>query len=440
VTALPYGINTVGVLGFIFLVMAPVYARTKDPELTWKVGLFACFLSGIIQTFGAFGADWIRRHTPRAALLCPLAGIAITFLATSFVFQAMSRPLLAFVPMMLTITVYAAGIKLPGRIPGAAVVIGLGLILAQAMRMWGAENMPPQAEAGALGFLPPVPVNIFHFMFSREGLDYLGVIIPIGIMDVLGSLQALESAEAAGDRYETRSSLLVNGAGTLVAACFGSAFPTALYIGHPAWKKLGARSGYSTLCGLCLLLVSWTGATGVVLRYVPVEIALGILLWVGLVMTVQAFAEVPVNHMAAVAFGLIPGLAGWVLVLVDTGIRKAGSSLFAAAPHFGEELHIYGVIALSQGSLVTSMLWTAILVQILEKRFVLGAAWCAASAVLAYVGLIHAYTLTENGVMNHFGWGAAGEYAIVYSAVAGMLLLLALAQRRGWIQVGVAEH
>jgi len=53
VTALPYGINTVSLFAFIFFVMHPVYQETKDPELTWKVGLLACFLSGIIELSGA---------------------------------------------------------------------------------------------------------------------------------------------------------------------------------------------------------------------------------------------------------------------------------------------------------------------------------------------------------------------------------------------------
>jgi AGZA family xanthine/uracil permease-like MFS transporter len=30
-----------------------------------------------VQTAGAFCTDWLRRHTPRAALLAPLAGLAL---------------------------------------------------------------------------------------------------------------------------------------------------------------------------------------------------------------------------------------------------------------------------------------------------------------------------------------------------------------------------
>ncbi len=71
--------------------------------------------------------------------------------------------------------------------------------------------------------------------------------MPMGLFNVLGSLQNIESAEAAGDRFHTPASLVVNGIATIAASLFGSCFPTTIYIGHPGWKALGARAGYSTL-------------------------------------------------------------------------------------------------------------------------------------------------------------------------------------------------
>jgi AGZA family xanthine/uracil permease-like MFS transporter len=48
VTALPYGINTPSMIVYIVFVMAPVYERTKSPELAWQMGLVACLGSGVI--------------------------------------------------------------------------------------------------------------------------------------------------------------------------------------------------------------------------------------------------------------------------------------------------------------------------------------------------------------------------------------------------------
>src|ERR1700732_4225805 len=52
VTALPFGINTVSRVGFIFLIMAPVYRDTGDASLAWRAGLFACLLNGVMEMAG----------------------------------------------------------------------------------------------------------------------------------------------------------------------------------------------------------------------------------------------------------------------------------------------------------------------------------------------------------------------------------------------------
>ena len=70
VTALPYGINTVSLIAFVFLIIAPIYFETKDPNLAWQAGLFACLASAVLECIGAFAGDWLRRHTPRAAWRC----------------------------------------------------------------------------------------------------------------------------------------------------------------------------------------------------------------------------------------------------------------------------------------------------------------------------------------------------------------------------------
>ena len=57
---------------------------TQAALLAWRVGLAACFLCGVIELVGAPVADWVRRSTPRAALLSTLSGIAISFIAIDF--------------------------------------------------------------------------------------------------------------------------------------------------------------------------------------------------------------------------------------------------------------------------------------------------------------------------------------------------------------------
>jgi hypothetical protein len=72
----------------------------------------------------------------------------------------------------------------------------------------------------------------------------------------------------------------------------------------------------------------------------------------------RAFIEIPKSHAIAVAFGLIPLLASWAVGLVDLVLREGGSSFLQSAPSFGDELPIYGLIPLSQGALLASMVWS----------------------------------------------------------------------------------
>jgi AGZA family xanthine/uracil permease-like MFS transporter len=426
VTALPYGINTVSLIAFVFLIIAPIYFRTKDPVLAWQAGLFACLASAVLECAGAFVGAWLRRHTPRAALLSSLAGIAITFISMGFVFQIFAMPAIAVVPALLVIFVYGAQVKLPLGLPGGFVAVALGVTMAWLLRWAGYPYFQPLEEPYqfAVHFPKTAFSDMTAFLVNGQGWKYFSVIFPMALFNVIGSLQNLESAEAAGDRYDTRSSLLVNGFGSIVAACLGNPFPTTIYIGHPGWKAMGARWGYSMLNGAVITVLCLIGGVTLVLKIIPMEAMIGILLWIGIIITAQAFQEVPRKHSVAVALGLMPALAAWALVLIETTLRKAGSSLFAAAPRFGHDLYLHGIISLSQGFILTSMILSAIMVFVVERQFFNAALWTATAAVLSFFGVIHAYILTPTGVQNKFGFGAAKAYSLAY--LIATLLLIAL--------------
>jgi len=64
-TALPYGVNTVSLFAFVLFVMLPVVKTTGNAELAWRMGLAACFGSGIIEFAGAWIAGRVKKVTPR---------------------------------------------------------------------------------------------------------------------------------------------------------------------------------------------------------------------------------------------------------------------------------------------------------------------------------------------------------------------------------------
>lgn len=421
VTAIPFGVNTPTIFAYIFLIMVPVYQRTHDPTLTWQVGVFASLLSGVVQTAGAFCTDWMRKTIPRAALLCPLAGIAMSFLCLGFIFGIFQTPAVALFPAIILLGIYSSRLRLPFRMPGGLLCLIVAAVLVAVLRALHLYTVQAPPITG-LGLHLPHPMNVFTFLRQAEGWKYLSIILPMSILDTLVSLQILESVKVAGDDYPTRPSLLVNGVATIVAAAFGSPFPTTLYLGHSAYKALGARSGYSALSGAATMLVCLTGLVPLVLHIVPLEAVSIVIVWVGLVMVGETFRDVPKAHAVAVALGLVPMLASWTLQLVDLSIRKAGSTLFATASAFGSELSIYGLIAISQGALLVSMIWTASLAMTIDRQFHKAALWMAAAAVLSCVGFIHAYTLAPEGVNIRVGLFAAPAFAWSYAAGAAFLL------------------
>src|SRR5207249_9137311 len=156
---------------------------------------------------------------------------------------------------------------------------------------------------------------------------YLSVIVPMGVFTLVGSLQNIEAAEAAGDLYPTAPSLAANGIGTMAAALFGSCFPTTIYIGHPGWKALGARAGYSTLNGLFFTVVCLFGLLGYIAHAIPIDAGMAIVLWIGIVITAQAFQATPREHAPAVVIGLLPGIAAWGSILMQSALRAGRLTL-----------------------------------------------------------------------------------------------------------------
>jgi AGZA family xanthine/uracil permease-like MFS transporter len=424
VTALPYGINTVSLFAFVFFIMLPVYQETKDPIWAWKVGLVACFFSGLIEMLGSFVAERVRRMTPRAALLSALAGIAITFISMDFAFRIFAQPLIALVPMALILLSYFSHIRLPFGLPGGLVAITIGIGLA-----WAIGPMGGTSENVGFAWAQPMfsGGSLWEALWHPEFLKYFSVILPMGIFNVVGSLQNIESAEAAGDSYPTFPSLMANGIGSVAACLFGSAFPTTIYIGHPGWKKLGARSGYSVLNGFFIGFLCLTGTIQAVLAFIPLEAGIGILLYIGIIIVAQAFQETPKEHAPAVALGLFPALAAWGLLMVQSGLQASGKSLHEiGVGAFAQNLAIHGMISLERGFIFSSMILAAIGVFFIERQFIRAAVWSLVAAFLATTGIIHAYDITPGGITSRFGIFEAPEFTVSY------LLLFVLFLGVGW--------
>src|SRR6201990_404270 len=136
----------------------------------------------------------------------------------------------------------------------------------------------------------------------------------------------VESAEAAGDEYPTTRVLTADGIVSLIGCLMGNPFINAVYIGHPGWKAMGGRIGYSAATGLMIIVLSWFGIIAVMLAAVPVVAISPILLYIGMLIGAQAFQTTPTKHAPAIVLALTPHLAAWAKLLIDNSLGAAGTS------------------------------------------------------------------------------------------------------------------
>ncbi len=430
VCALPYGINTVSLFAHVFLIMLPALLAARQRGLdeqaamtfAWQIGLLACLGSGLIELGGSLVAERIRRASPRAALLSTLAGIALGFISFTFLFRTFAAPVVGLATLGIVLMTYFGRVEFRGRIPGGLVAVAVGTALGWTTGLVDLSNAPA-SETLSLNLPVPVLGDLLASLTLDQVLLYFSIILPMGLFNVLGSLQNIESAEAAGDRYPTGPSLAVNGIGTLAAALFGSCFPTTIYIGHPGWKAMGARAGYSILNGVFCTLICITGTLAKITWAIPIEAGMAIVLWIGIVMTAQAFEATPRQHAPAVVLGLLPGLGAWGALMVKDGLRVGGAPF---SPDLVDKFrasgtYIDGVFALEQGFIFTAMILSAVTVHLIDRRFVAAGLWCLLAAVLSLVGLMHSYRFTGADTVGAFGQ-AATAWALGYVTMAAIFL------------------
>ena len=174
------------------------------------------------------------------------------------------------------------------------------------------------------GFRVPIPA--FGHLFS--GFQYLGILlvtaIPFGIYDLVEAIDNVESAAVAGDSFPTTRVLTADGVISLIGCLMGNPFINAVYIGHPGWKAMGGRIGYSAATGLTVIALCWFGVISLMLAVLPSVAIIPILLYIGMLIGSQAFQETPRSHAPAIMLALIPNLASWALNQINGALSAAG--------------------------------------------------------------------------------------------------------------------
>ena len=434
VCALPSGVSVPHMFIVTFVIMLPVTLKTGDPMKGWSAGLVWVFFQSFILMIGGFVAPYIRKITPRAALLGTLAGVSVTFIAMRPALEMFMTPQIGLVCFAIILVSWFGGVKYPRGIPAGLVAIAAGMLIGWGSNLFGLGlgglSVKGIGDAFAnFGFSVPIPA--VNHVFS--GFEFLGVIlvtaIPFGIYDLVEAMDNVESAEAAGDEYPTTRVLTADGVVSLIGCLMGNPFINAVYIGHPGWKAMGGRIGYSAATGIMVVILSWFGIISVLLALVPVVAISPILLYIGMLIAAQAFQTTPLKHAPAIGLAFTPHLAAWAKLQVDTALNatlsaaqsvgglaadKAGevkAAAIASLPLGGVLYH--GLEVMGGGSILAGLVLGAIGVFVIERDFVKASAFALAGAVLTYFGFMHGEAVGIGG-----GLGVTPSVALAYAVVA----------------------
>jgi len=386
VCAMPMGIDTPSMFGLCFGVIGPVWLLSHDADRTLAISTAVLMVMGLVKLGTAFLGDLLRRSLPRSAMLGALAAVAIALISFFSVEKIIADPVGGLVALGVVLSTLIGGRRLVGRTPAMVAAVALGLAA------WAFEHLVlslPGASGAAsapLHWVLPLPTLVW--LDGLQGaLPYLPLAIPFALATVIGGVDNAESAAAAGDDYRARDILLVEGGATLLAALFGGVLQNTPYIGHPAYKRMGCRAGYTLATGIFLGLGAMAGLIGLLLSWLPESVLVPILVFVGLELSAQSFRETQHRHLPALGLAFIPAIAYLVLIHLNNllgALQFAPGQLPAAQQSSYEALTV-----LANGFIVTSMLWSTLVIDIIDRRRGRLLLVCGAAAALTLVGAIH---------------------------------------------------
>jgi AGZA family xanthine/uracil permease-like MFS transporter len=303
-------------------------------------------------------------------------------------------------------------VRMPFGVPGAlaAVVAGTAIYW---LRGGGAHAW----AAGAVAIALPWPTLAWIDALPAT-LPYLSVALPFALVTTIGGIDNTESAAAAGDEYRTRDILLTEAGATVLAGLCGGVVQNTPYIGHPAYKAMGARAGYTLATGLVIGVGAMVGVLSWLVGLLPEAAVAPILIYIGLEITAQAFLASPPRHGPAVAVTFVPVAAAVVLIELGGALAALGKT---AADLTGDAALTHrALLVLGNGFILTAVLWGAALAWIIDRRLRLSAAAFALASLATLFGVIHSplpsgalFWPWNAGLVREIAWPVAGAYGVL---------------------------
>jgi AGZA family xanthine/uracil permease-like MFS transporter len=460
VTSMPLGLDTPSTIGMALAVLGPSFVATKTSLLAagvapaqaalqaadsaWGIGVAMMLMMGIVKTIASFAGKWIGDRVPKAGLLGSVGGIGLALLSFLPLLEIFHTPEVGLVCLGLIIYTLIARIPLPWHLPGAGVAVLVGTILYYVLGPMGLLSAEPFVWPDpTLHWTPPL-FTLTGIYSLKAALPYLPLALPFGLLTIVGGINASASARAAGDDFETRDILLAEAFATLCASFFGGVAQSTPYIGHPAYKRMGARAGYTLLAGVMVGMGGIFGLVSFVVQALPLAAIMPVMVFVGFEIAVQAFLACPRRHAPAVVAAFLPIIANLLLIRQDTMAARLETAIAAAAAQLQEHtalvhqiiretrLQMDGpiIVGLGHGFIVTAMFWGAFVALTIDRQLRQAAAFVGIMSLMTLCGVIH--SMADAGDL-YWPWQSPSPLSWHWAAgYAGMALMLwALSYTKG---------
>lgn len=431
ITSIPLGIDLPTVFGMCFFILGPVYLANVEAlgameaaEKAWIIGMASTLWMAVIKMGLSFFARAMQHELPQMALIGAMAAIATVWLGAEAIYGVFELPEVGIVSLMIMAYALIAGHRLPFNMPGAVIAIVGGTVLYYILAFAGAGDSFVVKEAPDL--VPALPSPSLTGVLSMFGdvTNYLGIILPFALLIAASSVNVVTGARVIGDTYDASKIVRIDSVATAISALFGGVVQTTPYFGHATYKRMGARTNYAVGAVSVITVGGFLGVIAFASQMIPAAVLKPILVVVACDIMRLAFSGGDVRHAPALLFAIVPGILNYTFTKLSELYGKLGAAMQQSLG--AEWIAGYNLLgAMSKGYILTSILWAAMIVWIIDNKLIRAAMAALVAALCTEVGIIHSVAPT-GGMYLPWAIGDLGGLEVLPHRLAAGYLIAGL--------------
>lgn len=427
-TSIPLGIDLPTVFGMCFFILGPVYLMNVEmlgsieaAEKAWIIGMASTLWMAVIKLGLSYFARAMQHELPQMALVGAMAAIATVWLGAEAIYGVFELPEVGIVSLIIMAYALIAGRQLPFNMPGAVIAILGGTALYYILAFAGAGDSYVVNQAPDLIPAFPMPTLEGPMAIFGDVTNYLGIILPFALLIAASSVNVVAGARVIGDTYDASKIVRIDSAATAVSALFGGVVQTTPYFGHATYKRMGARVNYAIGSVSVITIGGFLGVIAFASQMIPAAVLKPILVVVACDIMRLAFSSGDARHAPALLFAVVPGILNYTHTKVSELYGKLGAS---AQQALGSDwIAGYNLLgAMSKGYILTSIIWAAMIVWIIDNRLMRAAMAAIVAALCTEVGIIHSVSPTGGMYLPWAIGDLGGLEALPHRLAAGYLI------------------